>query len=58
LPGHVPNAAAVVALLVEAAADVNAPFRGRHAETPLAALGEAPTSSASVGISERRSISR
>jgi len=34
-PGHVPNAAAVVELLVEAGADVNAPFRGRHAETPL-----------------------
>jgi len=34
-PGHVPNAAAVVEVLVEAGADVNAPFRGRHAETPL-----------------------
>jgi uncharacterized protein len=34
-PGHVPNAADLVALLVEAGADVNAAFRGRHAETPL-----------------------
>jgi hypothetical protein len=34
-PGHFPNAAATVALLVEAGADVNARFRGPHAETPL-----------------------
>jgi hypothetical protein len=34
-PGHFPNAAATVALLVEAGADVNAPFKGRHMETAL-----------------------
>jgi ankyrin repeat protein len=34
-PGHFPNAAAVVSMLVEAGADVNAPFRGEHTETPL-----------------------
>jgi uncharacterized protein len=34
-PGHFPNGAAIVALLVEAGADVNAPFHGPHAETPL-----------------------
>jgi ankyrin repeat protein len=34
-PGHFPNGAASVALLVEAGADVNARFRGPHAETPL-----------------------
>jgi hypothetical protein len=34
-PGHFPNGAATVALLVEAGADVNARFRGPHAETPL-----------------------
>jgi ankyrin repeat protein len=34
-PGHFPNGAATVALLVEAGADVNARFTGAHAETPL-----------------------
>jgi uncharacterized protein len=34
-PGHFPNGAAVVATLAEAGADVNAPFVGPHAETPL-----------------------
>lgn len=34
-PGHYPNGAAVVALLVEAGADVNARFTGPHTETPL-----------------------
>ena len=34
-PGHRPNAAEAVAVLVEAGADVDAPFVGEHAETPL-----------------------
>jgi len=34
-PGHFPNGAAVVAMLVEAGADVNGRCRGRHTETPL-----------------------
>jgi ankyrin repeat protein len=34
-PGHAPSAPAVVSMLVEAGADVNARFRGGHAETPL-----------------------
>ena len=34
-PGHYPNGAASVALLVEAGADVNARFTGPHTETPL-----------------------
>jgi uncharacterized protein len=34
-PGHFPNGAATVSALVEAGADVNARFRGPHAETPL-----------------------
>jgi hypothetical protein len=34
-PGHFPNAARTVALLVAAGADVNARFRGPHTETPL-----------------------
>lgn len=34
-PGHFPNSAATVALLVEAGADVNARFHGPHEETPL-----------------------
>ena len=34
-PGHFPNGAATVAALVEGGADVNARFRGPHAETPL-----------------------
>jgi uncharacterized protein len=34
-PGHFPNGAATVALLVEAGAEVNARFRGPHQETPL-----------------------
>ena len=34
-PGHFPNGAATVALLVAAGADVNARFQGSHSETPL-----------------------
>jgi uncharacterized protein len=34
-PGHFPNGAATIAALIEAGADVNARFRGPHAETPL-----------------------
>ena len=34
-PGHFPNAAEIVAALVDAGADVDARFRGPHAETPL-----------------------
>ena len=34
-PGHFPNGAATVRLLVDAGADVNARFTGPHTETPL-----------------------
>lgn len=34
-PGHFPNGAAIVRILIEGGADVNAPFTGRHVETPL-----------------------
>jgi hypothetical protein len=34
-PGHYPNGAETVAVLVAAGADVNARFEGRHTETPL-----------------------
>lgn len=34
-PGRFPHGAATVAALIEAGADVNARFRGPHAETPL-----------------------
>lgn len=34
-PGHFPNAPATVAALIEAGAEVNAPFAGSHSETPL-----------------------
>jgi uncharacterized protein len=34
-PGHFPNGPAVVAALVEAGADADAPFVGAHPETPL-----------------------
>lgn len=34
-PGHFPNNAATVALLIKCGADVNAPFVGQHSETPL-----------------------
>jgi uncharacterized protein len=34
-PGHFPNGRGTVAALVAAGADVNAPFGGSHAETPL-----------------------
>lgn len=34
-PGHFPNGARTVAVLVAAGADVNARFHGSHAETPL-----------------------
>jgi uncharacterized protein len=34
-PGHFPGGPATIALLVDAGADVNARFTGRHAETPL-----------------------
>jgi len=34
-PGHFPNVAETITTLIEAGADVNAAFVGRHAETPL-----------------------
>ena len=34
-PGHFPNNTAIVSLLIAHGADVNAPFVGRHSETPL-----------------------
>lgn len=34
-PGHLPNAASTIHLLASAGADVSAPFRGAHEETPL-----------------------
>ncbi len=34
-PGHYPNGAATVAVLVDAGADVNPRFAGPHSETPL-----------------------
>jgi ankyrin repeat protein len=34
-PGHFPNGAATIAMLVDAGADVNARFTGPHTETPL-----------------------
>ena len=34
-PGHAPNVASVIHLLVDSGADVNAAFHGAHAETPL-----------------------
>lgn len=34
-PGHYPNVAETIKLLAEHGADLNAPFLGRHAETPL-----------------------
>jgi uncharacterized protein len=34
-PGHFPNVAATIGALIVAGADVNARFRGPHAETPL-----------------------
>jgi ankyrin repeat protein len=34
-PGHFPNGAAIVTVLVEAGGDVHARFRGPHEETPL-----------------------
>lgn len=34
-PGHFPNGATTVAMLIAAGADVDARFRGSHAETPL-----------------------
>src|SRR5439155_5664718 len=34
-PGHFPNGAATVAALIDAGADVNARFVGRHTDTPL-----------------------
>jgi ankyrin repeat protein len=34
-PGHLPNGAATVAFLIDSGAAVNAPFIGRHSETPL-----------------------
>jgi ankyrin repeat protein len=34
-PGHFPNNVATVVVLIEHGADVNAPFIGRHRETPL-----------------------
>ncbi len=34
-PGHFPNGSATVAALIAHGSDVNAPFTGSHAETPL-----------------------
>ncbi|MCU1503456.1 MAG: hypothetical protein JWM12_2810 [Ilumatobacteraceae bacterium] len=34
-PGHLPRIAATIGTLVDAGADLDAPFVGRHAETPL-----------------------
>ncbi|HUH61348.1 MAG TPA: ankyrin repeat domain-containing protein [Terracidiphilus sp.] len=34
-PGHFPNVRETITLLAEHGADLNAPFHGRHAETPL-----------------------
>jgi ankyrin repeat protein len=34
-PGHFPNGPAIVVVLIEAGAEVNAPFTGNHEETPL-----------------------
>jgi ankyrin repeat protein len=34
-PGHFPNNVATVIALIESGADVNAPSKGRHSETPL-----------------------
>jgi hypothetical protein len=34
-PGHLPNVAATIDVLVTGGADVDAPFQGSHAETPL-----------------------
>jgi len=34
-PGHFPNVRQTIAALAEAGADLNAPFIGKHAETPL-----------------------
>jgi len=34
-PGHFPNNVETIAALVSSGADVNAPFAGRHSETPL-----------------------
>jgi ankyrin repeat protein len=34
-PGHFPNCVATVVALIDQGADVNAPFTGRHRETPL-----------------------
>lgn len=34
-PGHFPNVRQTIEVLVEHGADLNAPFQGRHAETPL-----------------------
>jgi len=34
-PGHLPNVAATISVLVAGGAEVDAPFQGSHAETPL-----------------------
>ncbi len=34
-PGHFPRVRETIAALIERGADVNAPFQGRHSETPL-----------------------
>jgi uncharacterized protein len=34
-PGHFPNGPAIAKILIDGGADINAPFTGRHSETPL-----------------------
>ncbi len=55
-PGHFPNGAATVALLVGAGADVHARFHGSHQETPL--HWAASSNDVAVGISPNRRLAR